>query len=142
MIKQTVLLVLAILFVLKFYPEPVERLRAGGVKRKIRSAGSVILTYDGKGELLKLGSGFFINPHRLISSRYLFEGAHSTQAKTVDGRTCAVQAVVAEDWEAGIVLLQVEPPATRIKPLPAESGGDSQRPPSGASVVPCRLLQG
>ncbi len=47
----------------------------------------------------------------------MFEGAHSARVKTVDGRTYAVQAVVAEDQEAGIILLQVEPPATRIKPL-------------------------
>jgi hypothetical protein len=63
------------------------------------------------GEEQRLGTGFFIGPGRLVTSRRLLFGSTSAQLVFETGETFAIKRITAEDVEAGIVVASLEVPA-------------------------------
>jgi tetratricopeptide (TPR) repeat protein len=78
-----------------------------------------VLTYDGKGEPLISGSGFFIRPGEVVTNVHVIRAAQRVEIHTLDGkgRTYPVTGALAIDEEADLALLSVELPEDRSHPL-------------------------
>ena len=85
--------------------------------KQIKPVVVTIITYDGKGDSLSQGSGFFISSSHIISNRHVLQGAHRGEVKTADGKVYPIQGVVAEDKEGDLIQLSVAIPASAVKPL-------------------------
>ena len=90
----------------EFLPELVKRIKPSAV---------AIETFDGKGNTLSRGSGFFIAQDRIITNRHVIERASRVEVHLLDGRKFPVKGVLAVDGEGDLALLQVDvPPALAI----------------------------
>lgn len=87
--------------------------------RRIKPSVVSVLTYDGKGEPLISGTGFFIRPGEVITNMHVIRGARRVEIHTLDGkgRTYPVTGALAIDEEADLALLKAELPAERSRPL-------------------------
>jgi tetratricopeptide (TPR) repeat protein len=99
--------------------------------RRIKPSAVAIETFDGKGEKLSRGSGFFIDTDRVVTNRHVIEGAARAEVHSSTGKVFPVKGVVAVDAEGDIALLKVEAPGNQIPPLPL----DRTSPQEGESVV-------
>jgi Trypsin-like peptidase domain/TPR repeat/Tetratricopeptide repeat len=88
--------------------------------RRVKSSVVSVLTYDGKGEPLISGSGFFVRPGEVVTNVHVIRGAHRVEIHTLEGkgRTYPVAGAVMVDEEADLALLSVNLPDERSRPLP------------------------
>jgi TonB family protein len=76
---------------------------------RIASSVVALSVFDGPGQLLRKGTGFFISPDgKLATSRSVInEGAHAV-AKTTDGKIYNVMGVLSQDEAKDVAILRVE----------------------------------
>jgi tetratricopeptide (TPR) repeat protein len=76
---------------------------------KIRPAVVAVTAYNGKGEIIEQGSGFFISREgRLITNRHVLKGASKAEARTSNGKIYAVKTVIAENRDLDLIQLMVD----------------------------------
>jgi tetratricopeptide (TPR) repeat protein len=87
--------------------------------RRVKTSVVSVLTYDGKGEPLISGSGFFIRPGEVVTNVHVIRAAQRVEIHTLDGkgRTYPVTGALAIDEEADLALLSVNLPEERSRPL-------------------------
>jgi len=88
------------------------------IVKRIETSTVVILTYDGKGNLLTNGSGFFISQDGdVITNRHVIMDASRAEVKTAEGKVYPITQVLAEDKEGDIIRVSVDIPQKEVKPL-------------------------
>ncbi len=105
-----------------FLPELVKRIKPSSV---------AIETFDGRGNSLSRGSGFFIAADRIITNRHVIERASRVEVHLVDGKRFPAKGVLAVDGEGDLALLQVDLLAGVAAALPISRGV----PQEGESIV-------
>src|ERR1700754_1869559 len=76
---------------------------------KIRPAVVTLTAYDDKGEIIQQASGFFIDREgRLLANRHVLKGAARAEARTGDGKTYAINTVIADNRDLDLVQLRVD----------------------------------
>ncbi len=87
--------------------------------RRVKPSVVSVLTYDAKDEPLISGSGFFVRPGEVVTNLHVINGARRVEIHTLEGkgRTYPVSGTLAVDGEADLVLLKVELPVERSRPL-------------------------
>jgi S1-C subfamily serine protease len=86
--------------------------------KRIKPSTVIIFVYDGKGEFLQLGSGFFISQNGdVITNYHVIQGAGSAEVKTSDGKTYSITHIVAVDEQSDIIRLSVDIPSKYVHPL-------------------------
>jgi tetratricopeptide (TPR) repeat protein len=86
--------------------------------KRIKPSVVIIFAYDGKGEFLQLGSGFFVSQNGdIITNYHVLQGASSAEVKTSDGKTYPITYIVAEDEQSDIIRLSVDIPSKYVLPL-------------------------
>ncbi|HET8670038.1 MAG TPA: trypsin-like peptidase domain-containing protein, partial [Candidatus Saccharimonadales bacterium] len=82
-----------------------------------------VTSYDGKGNLLSRGTGFFISKYgEVLTRRRVFPlGTSRAEVKTSDGKRYPVTSLVNEDAKADLVVMSVDIPVKRVKPLAFKS---------------------
>jgi len=83
--------------------------------RRLKPQVVAIATYDGPGEALMTGSGFFVRPGEVITNLHVIRGAHRCEIKTLDGKgkVFPVAGTLAVDEEGDLALLSVDMPPDR-----------------------------
>ncbi|MEO7674127.1 MAG: trypsin-like peptidase domain-containing protein [Pyrinomonadaceae bacterium] len=99
--------------------------------RRIKPSSVAIETFDGKGNTLSRGSGFFIAADRVITNRHVIEKSSRVEVHLVDGKKFTVRGVLAVDGEGDLAMLQVEVPLALAIPLPIARSV----PQEGESIV-------
>ena len=99
--------------------------------RRIKPSAVAIETYDGRGEKLSRGSGFFIDTDRVVTNRHVIDAAVRAEVHSSTGIVYSVKGVLAVDAEGDLALLKIEPAAVQIRPLAL----DRTSPQEGESVV-------
>src|SRR6185295_7712514 len=91
--------------------------------RRVKTSVVSVLTYDGKGEPLISGSGFFIRPGEVVTNVHVIRAAHRVEIHTLDGkgRTYPVTGALAIDEEADLALLSVNLPEDRSRAVSVTS---------------------
>ena len=87
--------------------------------RRVKPSVVSVLTYDGKGEPLISGSGFYLRTGEVVTNLHVIRGAQRVEIHTLEGkgRTYPVKGALAVDEEADLALLSVDVPADRSRPL-------------------------
>ncbi len=99
--------------------------------RRIKPSAVAIETFDAKGEKLSRGSGFFVEPDRIVTNRHVIDGAFRAEIHSSTGATFPVKGVLAVDAEGDLALLKIDAPAAHIRPLSL----DRTSPQEGESIV-------
>ncbi len=99
--------------------------------RLIKPSAVAIETYDGRGEKLSRGSGFFIAPDRVVTNRHVIDGAYRAEVHLTSGKVYQVKGVLRVDAEGDLALLKIEAPPNLARPLVLERTS----PQEGESVV-------
>src|SRR5438270_12716942 len=73
--------------------------------RRIKPSAVAIATFDGKGEALSRGSGFFIDVDRVVTNRHVIENAFRAEVHSSTGTIYPVNGVLAGDAEGDVALL-------------------------------------
>lgn len=105
-----------------FLPELVKRIKPSAV---------AIETFDGKGNTLARGSGFFVAADRVITNRHVIERSTRVEIHLLDGKKFPVRGVLAVDGEGDLALLAVDVPRGLAPPLPLVRSA----PQEGESIV-------
>src|SRR4030095_3552181 len=92
-----------------FLPELVKRIKPSSV---------AIETFDGKGNTLSRGSGFFVAPDRVVTNRHVIERSSRVEIHLLNGKKYVVKGVLAVDGEGDLAMLQVDVPKEFALPLP------------------------
>jgi S1-C subfamily serine protease len=90
-----------------------------------------LVIYDGAGNEVGSGSGFFVEGHRVVTNHHVIDGASRVVAKLADGRQVEVVGLLAGDAERDLAILAIEG-ADLPEPLPL---GDSGELRQGDAVV-------
>ena len=77
---------------------------------QLKRAVVIITTYDGRGNPLLQGSGFFIDPEEVVTNLHVIKGASQIRLETFAGTTTTVQSVVATNQSADLALLRIAQP--------------------------------
>ena len=87
--------------------------------KKVKPAVVSIITYDSDGEPLMTGSGFFIDPHKVVTNLHVIRGATKVEIKMLDGkgRTYPAAGLLAVDTEGDLALMRVEMPQDRARSI-------------------------
>lgn len=87
--------------------------------RRLKPTVVAITTYDLNGEALMTGSGFFLNPGKVVTSLHVIRGASRAEIKTLDGkgRVYPVNGVLSVDEEGDLALLAIEMPLDRVRTI-------------------------
>jgi tetratricopeptide (TPR) repeat protein len=87
--------------------------------KKVKPAVVSIITYDSDGEPLMTGSGFFIDPHKVVTNLHVLRGATKVEIKMLDGkgRTYPAAGLLAADTEGDLALMRVEMPQDRSRSI-------------------------
>ena len=105
---------------------------------KASPAVARVVVRDDRFRLIKQGSGFFVTADGvLVTNRHVIDGAHFAQVMRTDGSSYFVEAIVAEDSEADLALLQVNG-----HDLPHLEISRGDLPPVGAHVFAIGSPQG
>src|SRR4029079_191319 len=99
--------------------------------RRIKPSAVAIETFDARGEKLSRGSGFFIDPDRVVTNRHVIDNAFRAEVHSYNGSVYPVRGVIAVDAEGDLALLRVEAPPNQVRPLLL----DKTSPQEGESVV-------
>ena len=86
--------------------------------KRIEPSTVIVFTYDDKGELLRLGSGFFISQNGdIITNYHVLQGASSAEVKTPDGKTYSITHIAAMSEQNDIIRLSVDIPSKYVRSL-------------------------
>ena len=87
--------------------------------KKVKPAVVSIITYDSDGDPLMTGSGFFIDPHKVVTNLHVIRGATKVEIKMLDGkgRTYPAAGLLAVDTEGDLALMRVEMPQDRSRSI-------------------------
>jgi hypothetical protein len=86
--------------------------------KRIKPSVVIVFTYDGNGNYLAQGSGFFINQNGdVITNYHVIQGASSAEIKTADGKTYPITYIVAGDEQNDVIRLSVNIPSQYVYPL-------------------------
>jgi len=86
--------------------------------KRIEPSTVIIFTYDDKGDLLQLGSGFFISQNGdVITNYHVLQGASSAEIKTADEKTYPITYMLAGDKQNDIIRLSVNISSKYVYPL-------------------------
>src|SRR4030095_523860 len=87
--------------------------------KKVKPAVVSIITYDSDGEPLMTGSGFFIDPHKVVTNLHVIRGATKVEIKMLDGkgRTYPAAGLLAVDTEGDLAMMRVEMPQDRARSI-------------------------
>jgi S1-C subfamily serine protease len=87
--------------------------------RHVKPSVVAITTYDASGDPLMTGSGFFVGPGQVVTNLHVLRGAARADVRTLDGKgkTYSVSGAVSVDEEGDLVLLSVDMPADRGRPI-------------------------
>jgi S1-C subfamily serine protease len=87
--------------------------------KRVKPAVVSIATFDGGGEALMTGSGFFVGQGKVVTNLHVIRGAARVEIKTLDGkgRTYPVAGLLAVDEEGDLALMSVEMPADRARAI-------------------------
>jgi tetratricopeptide (TPR) repeat protein len=99
--------------------------------RRIKPSAVAIETFDSHGEKLSRGSGFFVEPDRIVTNRHVLEGAYRADVHSSTGSVFPVKGILAVDAEGDLALLKIDLPNPQIRPLSL----DKTSPQEGESVV-------
>ncbi|GAH37669.1 unnamed protein product, partial [marine sediment metagenome] len=102
---------------LPFLTKPKEKLIESlpSLIRRIEPSIVSVFTYDKKGNILRLGSGFFISQNGdIITNYHVLQGASSAEVKTSDGKTHSITYIVAGDEQSDIIRLSVDIPSKYV----------------------------
>jgi S1-C subfamily serine protease len=92
---------------------------------------ALLVVYDGKGNELSIGSGFWVSGDgKLVSNYHVIKDAEKVTAKAQNGATFVISGILFEDSTNDIVILQTE--GTDFAPLRL---GTSARTRQGDRVV-------
>jgi S1-C subfamily serine protease len=86
--------------------------------RHVKRAVVIVNAFDGRGRPLSQGSGFFVAANRIITNLHVVGRASRVEVETFDGRSYAVEGIVAFDAQRDLTLLQTlatSPAATTLK---------------------------
>jgi len=85
--------------------------------RRVKPVIVAVVTYDGNGDALNTGSGFFIRSGQVVTNFHVIRGARRSEIKTLDGkgRIYPVAGILAVDEEGDLALLSVELPPNRAR---------------------------
>jgi tetratricopeptide (TPR) repeat protein len=86
--------------------------------KRVKPSAVAIETFDGKGNSVSRGSGFFVAADRVITNRHVIEKATRVEVHLVDGKKFTAKGVLAVDGEGDLALLQVEVPPALAAALP------------------------
>lgn len=80
--------------------------------RRVKPLVVAITTYDGEGEALMTGSGFFLRTGQVVTNLHVIRGAKRCEVKTLDGkgRVFQVNGALAVDEEGDLALLSIDMP--------------------------------
>ncbi len=92
-----------------FLPELVKRIKPSAV---------AIETFDGRGNTVSRGSGFFVAADRVITNKHVIEKSARAEIHLFNGRKFPVKGVLAVDGEGDLALLQVDVPKELAAALP------------------------
>lgn len=92
-----------------FLPELVKRIKPSAV---------AVETFDGRGNTLSRGSGFFVANDKIITNKHVIEKSSRAEIHLANGKKFPVKGVLAIDGEGDLALLKVEVPAAMAVPLP------------------------
>ncbi|HEY6119150.1 MAG TPA: tetratricopeptide repeat-containing serine protease family protein [Pyrinomonadaceae bacterium] len=83
--------------------------------RQVKPSVVAVTTFDGSGEPLMTGSGFFVRPGQVVTNLHVIRGAVRAEIKTLDGKgkTYPVTGAVGVDEEGDLVILNIDMPADR-----------------------------
>jgi len=81
--------------------------------KRVKPAVVAIATYDGNGEALMTGSGFFLRTGQVVTNLHVIRGAVRGEIKTLDGKgkVYPIAGVLTVDEEGDLALLSVDMPA-------------------------------
>src|SRR5215813_6585497 len=99
--------------------------------RRIKPSAVAIETFDGRGQKLSRGSGFFIDKDRVVTNRHVIDGAYRAEVHLSSGNSFPVKTVLAVDAEGDLALLKVDAPPNLVRPLSL----DRTSPQEGESIV-------
>lgn len=99
--------------------------------RRVKPGVVTIAVFDSTEGVLGMGSGFFVSPDRIVTSRHVVERASRAEYRTSTGEISTIVGVVADNPTADIVKLAVRPPAGEGATLLLASG----LPEQGEGVV-------
>jgi S1-C subfamily serine protease len=87
--------------------------------RLVKPSVVALTTYDSSGEALMTGSGFFVGPGQIVTNLHVLRNAAKAELRTLDGKgkTYAVNGAVSVDEEGDLVLLSIDMPAERGRPV-------------------------
>lgn len=87
--------------------------------KRVKPAVVSIATFDGGGEALMTGSGFFVGQGKVVTNLHVIRGAVRVEVKTLDGkgRTYPVAGLLAVDEEGDLALMSVDMPADRARAI-------------------------
>lgn len=86
--------------------------------QKIKPAVVTIITYDENGDTLSQGSGFFINSKGdVITNYHVLSYANSAEIKTADGRVYSIKNIIAENFNADIIMINLANMKGRVEYL-------------------------
>lgn len=99
--------------------------------RKIQPAVATVIAYDVERHIANLGTGFFIDARgHLVTNFHVLAGRFAADVRTAAGNSYPVEAVVAENREADLLLLRVAIPAEELAWIPIAA-----KPPAVADRV-------
>ena len=99
--------------------------------RRIKPSAVAIETFDARGEKLSRGSGFFVDPDRVVTNRHVIDNAYRAEVHSYNGSVYQVKGVIAVDAEGDLALLRVDAPPGQVRPLLL----DRTSPQEGESIV-------
>lgn len=86
--------------------------------KRVEPSVLLVQTYKASGKRLAQGSAFFVSAEgHVVTNRHVVAGSDRAQAKTSDGSTYPVRAVVAEDRARDLVILALDIPLGLARPL-------------------------
>ena len=87
--------------------------------KRVKPAVVSIATFDGGGEALMTGSGFFVGQGKVVTNLHVIRGATRVEIKTLDakGRTYPIAGLLAVDEEGDLALMSVDMPADRARAI-------------------------
>ena len=110
-----VVFLLATLFFTSLWPKVSAQEELPSQINEAQKAVAIVKTYNDKGKVLKVGSGFFLNQSGdLLTDRRLLVGASSVEVSMADGTTYPVNTVKADDIYSDLILMTVEAPTETI----------------------------